>query len=177
MIKIIYLIGKLVIYIPEFLYSRFVIERKRDYKKYPLISDEDIIKIVKIEQMAFPQELAYMRGINSVKKLIKFCSCCDIRQIYYKVTDDWYFILVDRKEFFSFISCGDKNKKCKEIFTIYNQVKDIVGRKMIIAWCRKGTSYALVKLMEKRGNIEIIYDEIDKQETEEWHNVRVKIVK
>lgn len=149
----------------------------RNTKRFPIITENELNKIKEIAKDAFPKEMQHICELESVSDLLDYCHCYRKEQIYYILTDEWYFVLVAHHNCYELVECADKNRKCNDVFKIVNYVIKNFTNKPIISTCRESTSLPLFLMFEKHKRISILNDIVGQRDGETIHNIKFKVIK
>lgn len=162
---------------------RAVVETYMDYiyagclrlfrKKEDMLSLQDLKRIIEIEKKAYTEEFCTYSNCDSLEAFQSECGCFNIAQIYYKLEDDWYFIAVRHYNFVELVDFASVSKKCFKMLQVVSWLFDNFSKSKVRADCRESTSYQLMKVMEKRGKIDIVEDEPHIRNLEIFHRITV----
>ena len=149
----------------------------RSTKKHPLITEEDISQIKKIEIQTYPDEVERIEEMDSVGKMLFFCHALTLEQVYCVVTEQWFIVVVSHCNCYDILEFNSASGTCGNIFFVIDYILKNFKHKPFIADCRESTSYQLVSLYEKHGRIQILNDHVRVLKGENKHHLKFKILK
>lgn len=120
------------------------------------ISLEEIERIKQIERKVYPTHMQYMQHVQSVANLIEYTESEDSHIM---LGPDWY-LIVTPTEIVDIATTGKLG--LQTMIQISNTLKECYGDKVFSLDARASTSYRLLKVLERRGQIKI-------HSSEEWY--------
>ena len=153
----------------------FFLKIFRSKEKYPLITDDDLSKMQAIAKKSYPDYLQDAADFDSEEKLLRYCSCLDLIQIYHVVSDSYYVIMGAHWNCFSIVDFAAINGTCSESTAVYDFIVRNFKRKPVAAKCREKTSYPLLKALERSGRIKIVDTYTRTEFGEICHVVKFKV--
>ena len=147
-------------YYCETLYGLYL-KLTRDKKSDPLISEIDLLKINEISEKAYKNaDFQQENKCMSIRELLDSCRCNYSEQLYYLLKDDWFLLLSLHHNHVFLVEFAGVNSRCANIFEAVDYLKQKCRGKKIVTVCNEDYSYPLIKLLEKFGRVEIVYDVI-----------------
>ncbi len=154
----------------DFLYAKYL----KFFSRKKCITNDTLVEIKRIEQLAYPKQMRAYAEINSVKEFADYLECYDSVQIDCFLKEDFYLICILHYNCVELFDLASEKQKCRDIFTVEKYIADHYLKKDLYANSRETTSYPLYKLCEKRGKIKIIEDEEEDFMGEKFHNLRMR---
>lgn len=152
----------------------FFLKNVRSKEKYPLISADDLSRILTIARNVYPENLQYEVVYNDEKELLQGTSCLDPIQLYRLVTDSFYLVIGAHYNCYAIVDFAAVNGKCNEIFEVYDFILRNFKGKPFAAKCREKTSYPLIRAFERAGRIKIVDSYTRTEYGEVFHVVKFK---
>lgn len=138
------------------------------------LTQQNLDKVKEIEDIAYPNFMKGMQDIESISDVLDYAECDG--EIICLIEDDWYILGCNSRKSIEIVDLASKKSLTfSDINKIVNFLKSY-GDKVINVDARATTSYRLIKLLQKRGAIEIIHDSPWNWESETMHELKFKFI-
>ncbi|HBB71438.1 MAG TPA: hypothetical protein DCZ71_02390 [Ruminococcus sp.] len=128
---------------------------------YHMPDNDELRAMDRINITAFPPELydEVNLAFDSDEELCRKCGCTDRRQIEGHYQGSWYIVMVHYAFTIYIKDCAADLGRINDPMVFFRSLAEIFEpykKKTFIASCRKKTSYAILKILERRSNITIL---------------------
>lgn len=132
-------------------------------------TSENLAKLKRIEREAY-EGTGYMQMqyCTSWESVASYCEC-SLDDLHIAFIDDGYVIAACHEDYMEIVDLASSGRNMN-LFAVWDFLKEI-GKPMIFD-ARESTSYRLIKLLERRGEISIVEDTPHPWGGETFHDVR-----
>lgn len=131
-------------------------------------------RIKAIEAAAYPPSMRQLQNVATWKEVADYCEC-RAEELLVLSGESWYLLAAEHEDYVEIADLAATGGLGSAIWRIIAAAKGRWAGKTVVCDARQGTSYCLLKALERRGIVRVISETPWEWEDEKMFEVKLKV--